>query len=179
MPDTNKNQQMAKYIAIVVVSVAVGAAGAGISFWFGQQSGLKKVAGEAAQLVAVTSPSHSVDNNSAASINDGRVLTIFGKIKSIDGDVISLENIGFVNTAVVYDGSEKEIRKVTVDSGTELSTTDGKKIGLTDLKVGDIVNASAKVDIKTKQEFTATTVELFVISASDVPVSAPAAKSGE
>jgi hypothetical protein len=174
MDDMNKSQA-SKYIAIIVVSFAIGAAAAAASFWIGQQSGLKKTAGQTNQSNTVANPSAPVtDNSSSVTENKNSVDVISGKIKSIDNNVISLENIGFVSTAAPIAGLDKEIRKVTVDDQTKFSTNaSGNAIKLADLKVGDEVFVFATTDISTKQEFTAALVTLQVpidpASLKDVP----------
>lgn len=171
-------QNTAKYIITVIVSLAVGVAGAGLSFWLGQKQGIGSVKNQMEQSKIQTGESKPLPPIEILSIN--------GKIESIENNTISLDiTVTDFLTKSVRRNVKKETRKITVNDKTEFlrayylkaptdssSSNSGEKsvlpkldsLKFTDLKVGDSIIVFATEDIAAKQEFIASKIQLLVVS---------------
>lgn len=157
-------QNNAKYIATIAISIAIGAAGAGFSFWLGQR------VGNGAITNRIVQPQKPVDEISAPVHLDKWV--IVGTVTSVDGNVVSISNPGKSTNA-----TEKDIRKVTVTAKTELLG----QTKLSNIKVGDIATVFTAEDPEIKKEFVAIKIQVspkptLAPSSAYSPPPAPAAK---
>lgn len=109
------------------------------------------------------------------------VFYVSGEIKSISGNVISLEINSPSERNLPGMEPKKEIRKIDVASGTKLfkislfavpgidpktklpAPPKEETIKISDLKVGNIINVSSKENIKDKTEFEASGIQLQVL----------------
>lgn len=158
-------QNIAKYIAIIIASMAIGSAGAGLSFYLGQKQGVESTKNQMGQL------------NEVKTFDPILVLSMSGRVASIENNILSLDATGSLADV------KKDIRKVVINDktifsrvrlgpppvSTSFNTTEKpvrpkiEQLKLADLKVGDNVMVAAAEDIKTKQEFIATRVGLMQI----------------
>lgn len=172
--------QYNKTLIIAVIAFAVGA-GAGI--WYGKSRGFEQgiVQGKQESEQTIKDLNAALDVFYPPLPEDIR--SISGTIKAIEGSVISLEINSLTERILPIPGKEpkKEIRKVAVGDKTELVKVDFSvplppptpggpapvfpetKIKLSDLKAGDRVTVIAEENIKTKQEFTGSKIQLYIL----------------
>lgn len=158
-------QNTAKYIAIIAVSVAIGVAGAGFSFWLGQRQWTESTKGKVEQSEKQAEEKKQFDPIVVSSIG--------GKIKLIDKNNLSLDVTGFLGN------TKTDIRAVVVNDKTEFSRAyinarpvkagennvapKPEPLNFVDLKIGDRIEVFATEDVKTKKEFLATKIQLLVM----------------
>ncbi len=97
----------------------------------------------------------------------GEIFSISSEITEIQANVLSMKII-VQDSYVLPEEWETKIVKITVTDETKITkfnmeTSEISEVNLSDLKVGNQINANTEENIKDKTEFTATSIELFII----------------
>lgn len=95
------------------------------------------------------------------------IFSISGEITEIQDNVLSVESI-VQGPYVLPEEWKTEIFKIIVTDETKITkfdmeTDETSEANLSDFKVGNQINAITEENIKDKTEFTATSIELFII----------------
>jgi len=167
--------QNSKYLIAVIIVLIIGT---GLGFSIGKnqgtQAGLEQ--GRSESKTKIDELNKALDFFIPQP--PAEIFSVSGEVKSITGNTLSLEIISPSERALPGTELKKETRTVTVAPTTKLSrfnplaiptidpktklpvTPKAESIRLSDLKVGDRVIVSAKENIKEKQAFEASEVQL-------------------
>ena len=147
-----------KKFHLIIIAIIIMILVAGVCFKLGLNVGKKSSESEIAQYKKVI--------DSYFPPMPAETLSISGTITEIKNNVLSIETT-IQDPYVLRNEWKTKIIKVTITDETKITKFDmqtAKQIDLTisDLKVGDRVNAGAKENIKDKAEFVADYVNLYI-----------------
>lgn len=95
------------------------------------------------------------------------MVNVMGEIIDIQNEVISIKTV-IEDFYTIPENWKSKIIKVAVTNETDITKSDfeteeSTAINLSDIKIGDLINAQANENIKGKAEFTAKFIQVFII----------------